>query len=361
MADTLHKPGAPWREPTRGGYPDPHYFALSGAEQLRAMLAGLIPPPPISRLTGMRLVEVGAGSAAFAMPLTGWLCSSQGAISIGPLTMPADAAVACAIQTELPPATPFTTSELSLRLLSPVGPGGRLTARGRLIQLRRTLALAEVAVTDEEQEVIAHGSSLCFVGGQVSRMQPAARPEADSAASEPSPSADPDPYQRPVLGEVLGQEVWDRLSGLEVLNAQLAGELPPPPVHYLTGLTLTAAAPGETTFTMPASEWLCAPPRARVQGGAVALLAETALSTAIQAQLPARTALAPVDLKVNYLRPLAADGRPAVAHGRVAHAGRRIAVATAEVRDADGKPVALATGSARILAGRAASLRMIES
>jgi uncharacterized protein (TIGR00369 family) len=367
MTDTVHKPGPPWREPTRGGYPEPHYFALSGVDQLRAMLAGEVPQPPISRLTGMRLVEVGAGDAAFAMPLTSWLCSSQGAISIGPLTMPADAAVACAIQTELPPATPFTTSELSLRLLAPVGPGRTLTARGRLIQLRRTLALAEVTVTDEEQEVVAHGSSLCFVGGQVSQLRRSARPEAPSDPSEPdpseptrnepAPSADPDPYQRPVLGEVLEQEVWDRLSGLEVLNAQLAGELPPPPVHYLTGLTLTSARPGEATFTMPASEWLCAPPRARVQGGAVALLAETALSTAIQAQLPARTALAPVDLKVNYLRPLAADGRPARAHGRVAHAGRRIAVATAEVTDADGKPVALATGSAMILAGRAASLR----
>jgi hypothetical protein len=52
----------PWREPVRGGYPDPRYFRLSGSEQLSAMLAGHVPQPPISRLTGMRLVEIGAGS-----------------------------------------------------------------------------------------------------------------------------------------------------------------------------------------------------------------------------------------------------------------------------------------------------------
>jgi uncharacterized protein (TIGR00369 family) len=66
--------------------------------------------------------------------------------------------------------------------------------------------------------------------------------------------------------------------------------------------------------------------------------------------------LAPVDLKVNYLRPLPADGRWAAATGRVQHLGRRIAVAGAEVVDADGRPVAIATGSAMLLPGRPASL-----
>jgi uncharacterized protein (TIGR00369 family) len=146
------------------------------------------------------------------------------------------------------------------------------------------------------------------------------------------------------------------MSGLEVFRAQLAGEPPWPPIHHLTGLTLRSAAAGSVTFTMPASEWLCAPRRGRVQGGAVALLAESALSGALQTTLPAGTALAPVDLKINYQRPLAADGRYSVASGRVLHTGRRIAVASAEVLDADRKPIAIATGSAMLLPGRAASL-----
>jgi uncharacterized protein (TIGR00369 family) len=141
------------------------------------------------------------------------------------------------------------------------------------------------------------------------------------------------------------------MSGLEVLRAQIAGELPDPPIHYLTGLTLTSASEDEAAFELPASEWLCAPPRGRAQGGTVALAAEAALSAAIQTRLPAGTTLASVDLKVNFLRPLAADGRIALARGRLVHAGRRIAVAGAEVLDADGRTVAVATGSAMLRDG----------
>ena len=350
----------PWQEPVRGGYPDPRLLTLPGIDQLGELLSGRMPQPPISRLTGMRLVAVDAGTATFELPMTGWLRSPQGAISIGPLVMPADAAMACAIQTTLPPRTPFTTSELTLRLLAPARPDGRLTVRGRVIQTRQRIALAEASLIDHEDRLIAHGSTLCLMQPEV---VPPAGPgiEPDPAPRSLESHDSPDPWQRPPVGQVLAQEVFERLSGLEVLRDQLAGELPAPPIHHLLGITLTDAEPGEAEFQMPASEWLCAPPRGRVQGGAVALLAESALSAAIQTTVPAGSALAPIDLKLNYLRPLAADGHVATASGVVVHAGRRLAVANAEVLDADGRRIAVATGSAMLLPGRPASLGALEA
>ena len=172
----------PWQEPVRGGYPEPEIFQQAPSVMLRAMVAGTAPQPPISRLTGMRLIECGMGTTSFSMPLSDWLCTSQGAISIGPLTIPADAAMACAIQTELPPATPLTTAELSLRLLRPAPAGGSITARGRVIDVRRTIALAEVTVTDQDERLIAHGSSLCV-------LHPEPGPaSARGEAPEPSPA-----------------------------------------------------------------------------------------------------------------------------------------------------------------------------
>jgi hypothetical protein len=81
-----------------------------------------------------------------------------------------------------------------------------------------------------------------------------------------------------------------------------------------------------------------------------------ALASAIQTTVPAGAALAMVDLKVNFLRPARPDGRDLLARGNVVHRGRTMSVANAEVRNADDKPVALATGSAMILEGRPASL-----
>ena len=145
------------------------------------------------------------------------------------------------------------------------------------------------------------------------------------------------------------------MSGLEVLQAQIAGELAPPPIHFLTGVRPTAAGAGEAVFALPCHEWLCSP-LGTVEGGTIAMLADCALSSAIQTVAPPGAALAAMDLKVNFVRPVRPDGRELLANGRVRHAGRTITIAEAEVVDADGKTVALATGSAMLLADRPASL-----
>jgi uncharacterized protein (TIGR00369 family) len=347
----------PWLEPVRGGHPDDAFFGLSGIEQLRASLAGHSPRPPIAHLFGSRFIEVGVGSAVFEMPLSEWLCGPQRAVSIGALAIPADAALGCPVQSGLPPATPLATSELSLRVLAPARLGTSVVARGRLLHARRSLALSEVSLIDGNGRTLAHGSSLCFI---LPPLSPPPEPPSELKPVEQTHYDTPDPWARPPEGTILSQDVWDRASGLEVLRARITDELPEPPIKRLTGLRPTAAAEGAATFTLPATEWLCAPPRGRVQGGAVALLADAALGAAIGTTLPAGTAFAPVDLKVNYLRPLASDGREATARGTVLHSGRRIAVASAEVRNADDKPVALATGSAIILPGRAAAFASVE-
>ena len=86
------------------------------------------------------------------------------------------------------------------------------------------------------------------------------------------------------------------------------------------------------------------------------MLADTALNCAIITSTRPGTAVAAMDLKVNYLRPAPTDGRDLHAHGRVRHVGRTIAVAESEVTNADGKTVVLATGSAMLRAASPADL-----
>jgi uncharacterized protein (TIGR00369 family) len=339
----------PWQEPFRGGYPEGTMLGLSGVDSLQAALKGHGVRPPISRLTGMLLKEAEAdGHALFEMPASGWFLSSQDQISAGALTMLADGSLGCAIMTGLPAATPYTTAELSMSFLKPCRAGGTIRSIGRRLHMDHPLALSAVWVEDGDGERVAHGTSSCMIMAQIPGIEP---PDELPVYPEPE-DLDSDPYLREPMGETIPWEVWRTMPGLEILERQIAGELPQPPIHYLTGMTLRDAELGSVAFTLPATNWLTSP-LATVQGGAIAMLAHAALATAVASTLEAGSAYRPVDVKVNFLRPVFPDGKDLVARGTVTHRGRTLAVATAVVTGTDGRPVASATGSTMILPERA--------
>ena len=183
------------------------------------------------------------------------------------------------------------------------------------------VALSEVTVTDDAGTLIARGGSLCMI------MPFAAEPGPPDQSAEAGPDAGPGPDAEE------GLDPWQWAS-------------PDPGLSRLTGLNAMAVAPGEAAFALPATRWMCAPPPGRVQGGAVAMLAGAAIDAAMQTVAPPHSQFVPLEIKLNYLRPLASDGREATAHATLIHGGRRTAVARADVADADGRAIAVASGSA---------------
>jgi uncharacterized protein (TIGR00369 family) len=347
-----------WREEVRGGYPDPRLLGLPGRERLETWGIGRTPAPPLTRLTGAKITEVGSGTAGADMPASGWLLNSAGAIGGGTLAIVADIAFGCSIQTELGPGIPYTTAELSMTFLRPAKLGCTLSAGGQAIHVGRSVALSEAFVIEEGSErLIAHGTSRCAV---LPPIEPLPEPPGDLPPVPPDGNEDTDPYRRPwPTDKVVPQQTWDRLSGKEIIARQQKGELPPPPIHDLTGIRLDEFGDGTATMRLPATEWLTSPART-VQGGVIAMLADMTMLIAVETTAPAGTAFAGLDLKVNYLRPVSPDGRDLTARAAVVHAGRTIVITRAEIDNAEGKPVALATGSAMYLPGRPASLGEVE-
>ncbi len=141
------------------------------------------------------------------------------------------------------------------------------------------------------------------------------------------------------------------MSGLEISRALIAEDLPAPPLAHFLGVRQTEADEGMATVVMPASGWLASPSSA-VYGGAIAFLADVSLSIAVGNTAPPRTASSPLDLKVNFLRPVFPDGRELVAKARVTHRGRTLAVASTEIFNSNNKRVAVATASVLILPDR---------
>ncbi|HEX3561241.1 MAG TPA: PaaI family thioesterase, partial [Solirubrobacterales bacterium] len=97
-----------------------------------------------------------------------------------------------------------------------------------------------------------------------------------------------------------------------------------------------------------------------IQGGFTAMLAESAMTSAAFSTAAPDTAVAALDFKVNYLRPVFPDGNDLTARARILHRGRTLVITAAEITNAEGKQVALATGSSMYLPGRPANLVGVE-
>jgi uncharacterized protein (TIGR00369 family) len=346
-----------WREEVRGGYPDPRLLALSGLERMETFRRRQAPAPPLHHLTGSTPVRFGSGTADATMPATGWLLNSAGVIGGGTLAIVADIAFGLAVQTEIPAATSYTTAELSLTFLRPIHAGPTIRASGQAIHVGRRVGLSEVFIlADGPERLLAHGTSRLSISAPRDDIPPL--PE-EIPLLEPPSFPTPDPYLREPPAGVIPQATWDELDGLEVLRRQIAGELPPPPIHRLTGMRGVEATEGSATMVLPLTAWLTSP-AGTVQGGVTAMLADASMMAAALTTAPRGTTIAGLDLKVNYLRPVFADGSELVSRAQIVHSGRTIAIVRAEISNADGKPAAVATGSAMYLADRPASLGEVE-
>jgi uncharacterized protein (TIGR00369 family) len=335
-----------WRELAHGATIDARTRDLDGLAQLRAVRE----QPAMYHLTGTTFDGAASGEATFSMPITGWLLSSQGAVPGGMLAIPADGALGCAIHTKLPAGVTYTTAELSITYLHPPRVGMRVRASGRALHVGRTLAMSSADMFAPDGALLAHATSRCvlFSSAELAPRSSGTAAPPSRPGSRGSAEADiADPFLREPSGTVLDSDSRARMSGLDLLRAQIAGELPAPPLHHLLGLTPVTARDGGAECVMPVTSWLNTP-WGWPQGGFVAALADSSLAMAVQTTVPAGTSAVEVDLKVNYLRPVVGDGRLLHAHAQVAHRGRSLAVATAEVVDDDGRRVALATGSAVI-------------
>ena len=81
------------------------------------------------------------------------------------------------------------------------------------------------------------------------------------------------------------------------------------------------------------------------QGGILAAFADAALGAACAAYLPEDQYPALAEMKISIFRP-ASSGERLIATGRMVKPGRRVMFSEAEIKDADGRLIARASGTA---------------
>ena len=132
----------------------------SGLEALAAMVAGALPKPPIGRLTGFRLIEVGEGRAVFEGRPGPDLLNPLGAVHGGYALALIDSACGCAVHSTLDAGIGYTTVETKVNFTRPIDPrGGPIRCEGQVLSRGRQIATAEAYLRSGEGKLLAHGTS----------------------------------------------------------------------------------------------------------------------------------------------------------------------------------------------------------
>ena len=131
-------------------------------------------------------------------------------------------------------------------------------------------------------------------------------------------------------------------SGLDVLRAIQAGDLPRPGVSLLLGMQIDEVELGRVTFSMVPRRDM-ANPMGTMHGGIVATLLDTVMGCAVHSSLESGVGYTTLDLDVRYVRSAPLVGTAIRAYGNVVHVGGRTATAEGRVVDAEGHLLAHAT------------------
>lgn len=135
---------------------------------------------------------------------------------------------------------------------------------------------------------------------------------------------------------------WAGRTGLEQMQAMLAGELPFAPIARTLDFVLLEVAPGYALFQgRPGPAHFN--PMGGVHGGWFATLLDSALGCAVHTLMPAGRGYTTAELSVNYVRGLSPQVGRVRAEGKVLHCGKQLATAEARLFGPDGTLFAHAT------------------
>ncbi len=141
---------------------------------------------------------------------------------------------------------------------------------------------------------------------------------------------------------------------LDLIEAMLHGELPPPPVARLVGFRLAAISPGQAVMELEADE-RHANPMGTLHGGILCDVADAAMGMAYASNLQDGETFTTLELKINFLKPVRKASLRAV--GKVIRQGQTIGLVECDVFDEQESLVAHATSTCMTLRGKEAERR----
>ena len=139
-------------------------LAMAGIDYLRAMVDGVLPPPPISGLMEFDLVSADPGRVVFTCRPDESAYNPIGVIHGGLVCTLLDSVAGCALHSTLPLGKGYTSIEIKVNYLKAVRlNSGLLTATGTVVKAGSRVGFTEGVVTDPDGAVVATATSTLLV------------------------------------------------------------------------------------------------------------------------------------------------------------------------------------------------------
>ncbi len=133
---------------------------------------------------------------------------------------------------------------------------------------------------------------------------------------------------------------------LDVSEAIVRGDAPPPPIAQLIGFDLISAEPGKAIVQFQATE-AHANPMGTLHGGILCDIADAAMGIAYSSNLAEGESFTTLELKINFLKPI--WKARLLATGRVVRQGRTIGLVVCDITDEKENLVAHASSTCMTL------------
>ena len=137
---------------------------MSGKDYLTAVMNGTLSAGPIMDTLGFSLAEVGDGRAVFVCEPGEFVYNAIGSVHGGlPATL-IDSAASCAVHTQLPAGTGYTTINLAVDMIKAITDRvGALRCEGRVVRAGARIAVADAELKGADGTLYARGSATCLI------------------------------------------------------------------------------------------------------------------------------------------------------------------------------------------------------
>ncbi len=139
-------------------------LSMSGRDFMEAVRDGQIPEPPIGRILNYRLAEVDDGRVVFSGVPTFDHCNPVGAVHGGWYGTLLDSAMACAVMTQVPKGSFYTTLEYKVNVVRAIPLGTEIRAEGVVQHIGRSTGVADGWIRGAaDGRLYATGSTTCLI------------------------------------------------------------------------------------------------------------------------------------------------------------------------------------------------------